>query len=96
MDILMEDLNQNAQFEKKITTLCSFNNVKCSFKQGKILTIKDTNISFIEPHQIEIIIKNKKLLLIYFNEDNLFLYNRTLPIDTKKLDTLIKEIKSTL
>ena len=49
----MEDLNQNAQFEKKITTLCSFNNVKCSFKQGKILTIKNTNISFIQPHQIE-------------------------------------------
>lgn len=90
----MEDLNQNAQFEKKITTLCSFNNVKCSFKQGKILTIQNTNISFIQPHQIEIIIKGKILLLFYFNEDNLFLYNRTLPIDTKKLDILIKDIKS--
>ena len=92
----MEDLNKNAQFEKKITTLCSFNNVKCSFKQGKILTIKNTNISFIEPHQIEIIIKSKKILLIYFNEDNLFLYNRKLPIDTNKLYTLIKEIKTNL
>ena len=90
----MEDLNQNAQFEKKITTLCSFNNVKCNFKQGKILTIQNTNISFIQPHQIEIIIKGKILLLFYFNEDNLFLYNRTLPIDTKKLDILIKDIKS--
>lgn len=90
----MEDLNQNAQFEKKITTLCSFNNVKCSFKQGKILTIKNADISFIQPHQIEIFIKGKILLLIYFNENNLFLYNRTLPIDTKKLDILIKDIKS--
>lgn len=94
MDILIEDLNQNAQFEKKITTLCSFNNIKRTFKQGKILTIKNTNISFIQPHQIEIIIKDKKILLIYFNEDNLFLYNRTLPIDTKKLDILIKDIKN--
>lgn len=40
MDILMEDLNQNTKFEKKIATLCSFNIVKCNFKQGKILTIK--------------------------------------------------------
>lgn len=94
MDYLIEDLNKNLQFEKKITTLCSFNNVKCSFQQGKVITIKGTNICFIEPHKIEIIIKSKKILLIYFNEDNLFLYNRSLPIDTKKLDVLIKDIKS--
>ena len=74
VEFLTEKLVKCEKVENKIKILCSFNNVKCSFKQGRILTIKNTNISFIEPHQIEIIIKSKKILLIYFNEDNLFLY----------------------
>ena len=93
MNFLVEDLNKIDRFEKKITTICSFNNVKCNFIQGKILTLRGTNISFIEPHRIEIQIKNKKIILIYFDEKNLFLFNRTLPLSTKQIDTLIKEIK---
>lgn len=92
----MEELNQNSSFEKKIETICSFNNVSCSFEKGKIFNVDKTNISFIEPHKIYINIKNKKIMLIYFNEDNLFLYNRTMPITTKQLDTLLKEIKKDL
>ena len=67
--------------------------MKCEFQQGKILTIKNTNISFIKPHQININIKDKQIILIYINEDKLFLYNRTMPITTKQLDTLLKELK---
>lgn len=96
VEFLTEKLIKCEKLENKIKITCSFNNVKCSFKQGRILTLKNTNVSFIEPHKAEINIKDKKIILIYFNEDNLFLYNRTLPIDTKKLDNLIKEIKSNL
>ena len=94
VEFLTEKLIKCEKLENKIKITCSFNNVKCSFKQGRILTLENTNVSFIEPHKAEINIKDKKIILIYFNEDNLFLYNRSLPIDTKKLDTLIKNIKN--
>ncbi len=74
--------------------MCSFNNAKCIFTQGKILGVENTNISFIEPHKVDVTIKGKKLILIYFDKDNLFLYNRTMPITIKQLDTLLKAIKS--
>lgn len=89
-----EFLPKDEKFENKIRIICSFNNLKCEFLQGRILTINNTNVSFIEPHKIEITIKNKKIILLYFNKDNLFLYNRTMPITTKQLDVLLKEIKS--
>jgi len=87
-------LPKDEKFENKIKIICSFNNLKCEFLQGRILTINNTNVSFIEPHKIEITVKNKKIILLYFNKDNLFLYNRTMPITTTQLDTLLKEIKS--
>ena len=89
-------MNQCDKLKNKIKMVCSFNNVKCSFIQGRILNIKNTNISFIEPHRVDITIKSKKIILIYFDIDNLFLYNRRTPIDTKQLDILIKNIKSKL
>ncbi len=87
-------LPKDEKFENKIKIICSFNNLKCEFLQGRILTINNTNVSFIEPHKIEITVKSKKIILLYFNKDNLFLYNRTMPITTTQLDTLLKEIKS--
>lgn len=96
VEFLVEKLIKCEELEKKIKIICSFNNVKCNFRQGRILTLKNTNVSFIEPHRVEIKIKNISIFIIYYNKNNLFLYNRTLPIDTKKLDTLIKEIKSNL
>lgn len=96
VEFLVEKLIKSEELENKIKIICSFNNVKCNFKQGRILTLKNTNVSFIEPHKIDIKIKNISIIVIYYNKDNLFLYNRTLPIDTKKLDTLIKEIKNNL
>ena len=66
---------------------------KCEFRQGRILNVKNVNVSFLESHRIEISIKGKKLLLIYFDKNNLFLYNRTMPITLKQFDALLKDIK---
>lgn len=94
VEFLTEKLIKCEELENKIKIVCSFNNVKCDFIQGRILFLKNTNISFIEPHKVEIKIKGYTLILTYINKSNLFLYNRTMPIDTKQLDALLKEIKS--
>lgn len=93
MEYEIQDLNKDEKFEKRIVTTCMFNNVKYQFQQGRILKVKNTNVSLVEPHKINITIKNKDIIVIYYNRENMFLYNRSIPITIKQLDTLIKDIK---
>lgn len=93
MEYEIQDLKKDEKFEKRIVTTCMFNNVKYQFQQGRILKVKNTNVSLIEPHKINITIKNKDIIVIYYNKENMFLYNRSIPITIKQLDTLIKDIK---
>lgn len=90
----IQDLNKDEKLEKRIVTTCMFNNVKYTIQQGRILKIVNTNMSLIEPHKINITIKGKDIIVIYFNKENMFLYNRSIPLTIKQLDILIKDIKS--
>lgn len=90
----IQDLNKDEKLEKRIVTTCMFNNVKYTIQQGRILKIVNTNIRLIGPHKINITIKGKDIIVIYFNKENMFLYNRSIPLSIKQLDTLIKDIKS--
>ena len=96
MEYEVINLIKDEKLEKRIVTTCMFNNVKYQFKQGRILKIKNTNLSLIEPHKVNITIKDKDIILIYFDKENLFLYNRSMPITIKTLDTLLKNIKQNL
>ena len=93
MKIFSEKLVKATDFEKTIECTCSFNNAKCEFTQGKILTFEGTNISFIEPHRVDIKVKDKKILLLYFDKDNLFLYNRSIPINIEILNRILEELR---
>lgn len=93
MDIFSKKLVRNKNFEKKIMIAYSFNNAKCEFIQGKILNIDKTNVSFIEPHRINIKYKDKKLLLLYFDKNNMFLYDRSMQINLEQLYMILKELK---
>lgn len=92
MGFSYKKLRRDEQFEKRLEITCAMNSAKCEFIQGKIIGVNKINISFIEPHRINITIKSHKLLVIYFNKDNLFLYDRTMPITIKKLVILLKDI----
>ena len=96
MEYEVSNLIKDEKLEKRIVTTCMFNNVKYQFKQGRILKIKNTNLSLTEPHKVNITIKDKDIILIYFDKENLFLYNRSMPITIKTLDTLLKNIKQNL
>lgn len=94
MEFFSEILPKNEEFEKKIAMRCSFNNAKCEFIQGRIIHVKQTNMCFVEPHTIIVSIKDKKFILIYFDENNLFLYNRRYPITLQKLVNLLKKART--
>ncbi len=93
MEIFSKKLVRSKELEKKIEFACSFNYAKCEFEQGRILTIDKTNVSFIEPHRVNISVKGKKILLLYFDKDNLFLYDRSMPITIAQLTNLLKVLK---
>lgn len=94
MEYFSRKLVKSEELENKIKFVCSYSSSKYEIIEGHIISIAKTNISFIEPHRIVITIKGKKLLVIYYDKDNMFLYDRRMPIDIKKLDTLLKHIKS--
>ena len=94
MEILSKNLVRNEYIEKRIGTICSYNASKMEVIEGHIINVSKTNISFIEPHKIIINIKKYKLLLIYYDKDNMFLYNRRMPIDIRKFETLLKHIRN--
>ncbi len=74
------------KFERKIRIACDFHSAKYKFTRGKILNVDKVNVSFIELHKFLIELNSKKIIVIYFDEDNMFLYNRAMQIDMKKLN----------
>lgn len=87
-------LKRNEKFERKIRIACDFHNAKYEFTQGKIINLDKVNVSFIEPHRFLIEVNKKKILVLYFDEENMFLYNRTMPIDIKKLNKILSAMKN--
>ena len=77
----------------KIRIACDFHSAKYEFTQGRILNVDRTNVSFIEPHRFLIKLNGKKIVIVYFDEDNMFLYNRRMPIDMKKLNLILDTMK---
>lgn len=70
-----EYLRRNKKFEKKIRIACDFHSAKYEFTQGRILNVDRTNVSFIEPHRFLIKLNGKKIVILYFDGYNMFLYN---------------------
>lgn len=80
--------------DKRILTACQYNNAKVEFIRGNIISVDNTNVSFIEPHRAIIDIRNVKLVVIYYDNDSLFLFDRTRPITVCKLINLFKKIRN--
>lgn len=72
MEYFSENLVRSNELESKIRFTCSYNASRYVMIEGHIINIEKTNISFIEPHKIIITIKKHKLLVIYYDKDNMF------------------------
>ena len=79
--------------DKKIKSACSYNGAKVKFIRGNIINVSNSNVSFIEPHKAIIDIKKVKLVLVYYDNDNLFLFDRTMPFTVARLLNLFKKIR---
>ena len=86
------ELNKNEKFENKIMITCDFHNAKYEFEKWKIIDLDKVNVSFIEPHRFHIKLNGKKIIVLYFDEKNMFLYNREMPIKMKELELILTAV----
>ncbi|MDD3340645.1 MAG: hypothetical protein PHN72_00365 [Bacilli bacterium] len=70
MEVSYKNLVKNDRLKKKSDIACSMKKAICEFIQGKIINIT---------------IKSSKLLAIYYDKDNMFLFERIRAITIKKL-----------
>lgn len=93
MKYIKKKLPISKELNKKIDNVCIYRNIKYEFHRGLILEIENTNISFIEPHQYHIKICDLTLILLSFDNNHIFLYNRYNLIDIAQLKAIIDSVK---
>ena len=86
MKYKIEEMKLNEKLYKMISNICYFDNITLEVKKGIVFKVESTNINFIEPHRFKDIV----LVLLCYDNLNLYLYNREIPINTAILRELIE------
>lgn len=94
MKFKKESMPLNKNLYNKLNNVCIFNNVKLEFKNGMIFKVENTNINFIEPHRFIIEINDITLILLCYDNLNLYLYEKSNLINVPVLKELINAIRS--
>lgn len=85
-------LNENLY--NKLNNMCIFNNLKLEYKNGIIFRVTDTNVNFIEPHRFIIKVNDIALVLLCYDNLNLYLYDKDVVVNVPLLKELIEKIRS--
>lgn len=87
MQIIKEKLDIDEVLKKKINNLLKFNNIKAKLETGNIISLKNTNLAYIEPHKLVI---NENTYL-FFNEcEDVYINDLSRSIPLKELENFIK------
>lgn len=89
----IEEMPLNKNLYNKLNNLCHFNNLKFEVKNGIIFNIEETNINFIEPHRFIINVKDIVLILLCYDNLNLYLFSKDRPVNVPFIRELVKNIK---
>ena len=91
MHLIKERLDIEESLEKRIKNTLKFLNIKSKIIKGNIISIKNTNLAYIEPHKL--VIGNTTYL--FFNEcENVYIDNLEKHILLKNLQDHIKNYRS--
>ena len=93
MKITNEKLEINENIYGKLKNICNSNNISIEVINGIMFKIKNTNISYIDPHRFILEINDVKLVLLCYDNLNLYLYDKSTPINVAILRELITAIK---
>ena len=91
MHLIKERLDIEESLEKRIKNTLKFLNIKSKIIKGNIISVKNTNLAYIEPHKL--VIGNTTYL--FFNEcDNVYINNLENYISLKELQDHMKNYRS--
>ena len=93
MKFSKEVMPLNKNIYNKLNNICVFNNVKLKFKNGLISKVDKTNVNFIEPYRFIIKVNDIYLVLLCYDNLNLYLYNKNIVINAPMLKKLINVIR---
>lgn len=93
MKIENEELKLNENLYRKLQNICNFSNIGIEVIKGIVFKILDTNVSYIEPHRFILTINDIKIVLLCYDNLNLYLYDKSVPINTAILKELIDAVK---
>ncbi len=87
LTIETKELEISLELKRKVEMICKFASAKPTFKNGKIKSIKETNIAYVMPH----IIKVNNIDYLMFDEcDDIFVNGYNEKIKFKDFETYIK------
>lgn len=91
MHLIKERLDIEESLEKKIKNTLKFLNIKSKIIKGNIISIKNTNLAYIEPHKLKI----GNTTYLFFNDcENVYINNLENYISLKALQDNIKKYRS--
>ena len=91
MHLIKERLDIEESLEKKIKSTLKFLNIKSKIIKGNIISIKNTNLAYIEPHKLVI----GNITYLFFNEcETVYINSLENYIPLKDLQDHIKNYRS--
>lgn len=84
----------NKKLQNKVLRVCKFNNAKLNVINGIIFNIENTNISYLEPHRFVITVKDTNIILLCYDNLNLYLLSKDLFVTIPDVKNLINELKT--
>ena len=93
MKFSKENMPLNMHLYNKLNNMCIFNNLKLEVINGIIFKINQTNINLIEPHRFIIKVNDVSLVILCYDNLNLYLYNREILVNVPMLKELINAIR---
>ena len=76
-----ENMPLNKNLYNKLNNVCIFNNVKLEVRNGIIFKVADMNVNFIGPHRFITKVNDISLVLLCYDNLNLYLFNIKLTIN---------------
>lgn len=91
MHLIKEKLDIEETLEKRIKNILKFLNIKSKIERGNIISIKNTNLAYIEPHKLVI----GNITYLFFNEcNNVYIDNLENYISLKDFQDHLKNYRS--
>lgn len=94
MNFIKENMPLNKNLYNKLNNMCIFDNLKLDFKNGIIYKVENTNLNFIEPHRFIIKVNDIALVILCYDNLNLYLYDEDTKINVPMIKEIIKLIRS--